>query len=171
MKASNWPLTIRDRQNLLCDTDDEAWVRHLFHFDGRGMSVSRWVSSEIYCSFVCCYNRSIMRRICRHQCAVLMSSLEPNVVHCLSSCVFCLVTCISPSASIICHMTATLSFFCVVMPGGYLLASITSNCLLSLCCIGRVITSGILAGDKSLKGLAYFAFRPLRYLHTAPVAF
>lgn len=55
--ASNRALTVHDLHKLLCDTKDGSWVNCPLHRGGRGMSVSRYISSELDCPFACYYEK------------------------------------------------------------------------------------------------------------------
>lgn len=52
MPASNWLLTVRDRYNVLRDSDMGAWVKHWWHCCRCGMYVLGGIGSEIDCAFV-----------------------------------------------------------------------------------------------------------------------
>lgn len=57
IRASNGELTIRDRHNLLGNTDVGTWVKGWLHCGGRDMSMWRCVSSEDDSPFVWCYKK------------------------------------------------------------------------------------------------------------------
>lgn len=55
MRPSDRVLTVRDRHNVLRDTDGGAWVKHWLHCSGHSMSVWPCVSPELDYPFVRCY--------------------------------------------------------------------------------------------------------------------
>lgn len=54
MRARDCLLNIRNRQNMLWDTDFQVWVKLWLPCTGHGMHVSHCVGSEVYFSFVPC---------------------------------------------------------------------------------------------------------------------
>lgn len=69
-----------------------------------------------------------MRRICQCLERVLVGSRYPELVCRLSPYIVYSITSLSANTSIIERVTATLSFFCVIMCGKYSLAGRMSNC-------------------------------------------
>lgn len=120
--------TVRNRHNMLCNTDIGAWATFWLPCAGRGMFVSHCVGSQGYCTVVRFWKRSNMKWICLCLCSFLMGSCYLTLVRRLSSWVFWFIICISLSASISGRLNSTLSLVRKFMAGEYLLACITSNC-------------------------------------------
>lgn len=55
MCESDPALTVPDRHNVLHGMNSRAWVKRWLHCGGSGLSLSHCVGSEVDCSFVCCY--------------------------------------------------------------------------------------------------------------------
>lgn len=118
------------------------------------MCVSRCICSEVDCPFVRCYEVEFEEHL-----LVLvqrsMGSRYWKLVLRFSSYVVRLVTCISPNALIIECLTA-IELHLHRHACGILLAVVASKCLPSHCCIGRVITTGLMVEAKSWR--VSFAF-------------
>lgn len=149
----------------------EACVKCLLPCGGCGMSMSRFVFSEVACPFVCCYEDVKYERDFSTLSPCFDGQLEPELVPRLASYVVRLVPCTTPNAPNIRHVTTTLTFICLVTGRGYLLGGTMLNYLPSGPCIGQVIRSKLQVDGENRMCLVSFESQRLRLFHSTPVTF
>lgn len=116
IRESDCALTIRDHHIVLRYTHMGARVKRWLHCGGCGLSVSRCVPSKVDCPFVLSYTKFVyekdLLKLGTDFNVQPLSEVGPSLV------VFevRLGTWISPGASVIGCMTATLSLVCIIMP-------------------------------------------------------
>lgn len=104
--TSDRPLTVRDRQNLLCDMAVDAWIRRWLHCGRRCLCVLRCVGSEVDCVFVRCHEELEYDKDLSTFMGLLIGSSYPKFVRRLSCYIVRLFTRISSNASTTALVTA-----------------------------------------------------------------